>query len=105
MSGEMTKMCSVTMTGSSKVLSTPSTSLIACLCKTVTCIWMPGFGNNIGSATGSDLCSYSSLSSHGYNIRAQGVDVLSDLSSVCFANLHETGGKKNHAVKILSYQT
>ena len=66
---------------------------------------MPAFGNNIGSATSSDLCSYSSLSSHGYNIRAQGVDVLSDLSSVCFANLHETGGKKNHAVKILSYQT
>ena len=62
---------------------------------------MPAFGNNIGSATSSDLCScYSSLSSHGYNIRAQGVDVLSDLSSVCFANLHETGVKKNHAVKI-----
>ena len=104
MSGEITKMCSVTMTGSSKVLSTPSTSLMRACVKQIH-VWMPAFGNNIGSATSSDLCRYSSLSIHGYNVRAQGVDVLSDLSSVCFANLHETGGKKNHAVKILSYQT
>ena len=34
-----------------------------------------------------------------------GVDVLLDLSSVYFANLHETGGKKKHAVKTSSYQT
>ena len=99
MSGEITKMCSVTMTGSSKVLSTPSTSLMRACVKQLH-VWMPAFGNNIGSATSSDLCRYSSLSSHGYNVRAQGVDVLSDLSSVCFANLHETGGKKNPAVKI-----
>ena len=35
----------------------------------------------------------------------RGVDVLLALSSVYFANLHETGGKKKHAVKTSSYQT
>ena len=30
------------------------------------------FGDSIGSATASDLCNYSSLSSHGYNIHALG---------------------------------
>ena len=31
----------------------------------------------------------------------RGVDVLLEISSVYFANLHETGGKKKHAVKSL----
>ena len=38
MSGEMTKVCSGMKMGSSMVLSTPSRSFKACLCKMVTCI-------------------------------------------------------------------
>ena len=61
------------MTCSFKVMSTPSTSLSTRACVKQSHVWMPLFsGNSIGSATDSDLCNYSSLSSHGYNIRALG---------------------------------
>ena len=53
-------------------------------------VWMPAFGNSKGSASDSDLSSYSSLMGRGYNVRPLGVDVLSDSSFVCFANLQKT---------------